>query len=161
MNKKGFTLIELLAVIVVLGIVLVFTAPNFLDIFKNSKTKSEEAFVKELSKNIDIYIPLYNNEISFGSYGTFNKPGQGNVDVKKGTIKIKDIIDANIMSTSDYVNPGNKDALCAKETEIEVYKDSDFVYCYKIPKESIGCLTQEYLDSIEDNYYVVDTCTWE
>ena len=46
------------------------------------------------------------------------------------------------------------------KTEIEIYKDSDFVYCHKIEKESLGCLSEKYKSTISGDY-VVNTCTWE
>ena len=53
MNRKGFTLIELLAVIVILGIILTFAVPSITNIYKESKLKTEEMFLNELSKSID------------------------------------------------------------------------------------------------------------
>lgn len=38
MNKKGFTLVELLAVIAILAILVVILVPNFVDMFKESKS---------------------------------------------------------------------------------------------------------------------------
>ena len=49
MNRKGFTLIELLAVIVILGIILTFAVPSITNIYKESKLKTEEMFLNELS----------------------------------------------------------------------------------------------------------------
>ena len=74
MNRKGFTLIELLAVIVILGIILVFVTPNILEVYKNSKLKSEEIFVDRVSQPIDSYIKLKSDDIVFTKVeGTFTK----------------------------------------------------------------------------------------
>ena len=56
----------------------------------------------------------------------------------------------------DYVNEKIDSELNAK---IEVYKDSDYVYCHKIKKDSLGCLSDEYKNSITGEY-VIDTCVW-
>lgn len=164
MNRKGFTMIELLAVIVVLGIVLVITFPNMTDVFKSSKLKSEEAFVERISQSIDSYVTLNSSNITFEKQdGTANKNygGSGHsVNVYKGTITMNTIISSNIITGKDYKNPGNENVECNVNAEIEVYRDSDYVYCHKIKKDSLGCLTDEYKNTI-DSDYIVDTCTWE
>lgn len=163
MNRKGFTMIELLAVIVVLGIVLVITFPNMTDVFKSSKLKSEEAFVERISQSIDSYVTLNSSYIDFFEYGTAQKHYGGSdhsVNVYKGTITMNTIISSNIITGKDYKNPGNENVECNVNAEIEVYRDSDYVYCHKIKKDSLGCLTDEYKNTI-DSDYIVDTCTWE
>lgn len=163
MNRKGFTMIELLAVIVVLGIVLVITFPNMTDVFKSSKLKSEEAFVERISQSIDSYVTLNSSNITFEKQdGTANKNYGGSdhsVNVYKGTITMNTIISSNIITGKDYKNPGNENVECNVNAEIEVYRDSDYVYCHKIKKDSLGCLTDEYKNTI-DSDYIVDTCTW-
>ena len=162
MNRKGFTMIELLAVIVVLGIVLVITFPNMTDVFKSSKLKSEEAFVERISQSIDSYVTLNSGSIGFFEYGPANKNYGGSdhtVNIYKGTITMNTIIGSNIITGKDYKNPGNENVACNKNAEIEVYRDSDYVYCHKIKKDSLGCLTDEYKNTINSDY-IVDTCTW-
>lgn len=162
MNRKGFTMIELLAVIVVLGIVLVITFPNMTDVFKSSKLKSEEAFVERISQSIDSYVTLNSSSIGFFEYGTAEKNYGGSdhtVNIYKETITMNTIISSNIITGKDYKNPGNENVACNKNAEIEVYRDSDYVYCHKIKKDSLGCLTDEYKNTINSDY-IVDTCTW-
>lgn len=168
MNKKGFTMIELLAVIVVLGIVLIITFPNISDIFKGSKLKSEEAFMDRISQSIDSYVTLNSSNITFDKQaGTFEKflgteKQTVTVDVYKETITMQDIIDEGIITQNDYKNPGNENEKCNENAEIEVYRDSDYVYCHKIKKDSLECLTQDYIDKNKvSEEYIVNTCTWE
>lgn len=163
MNRKGFTMIELLAVIVVLGIVLVITFPNMTDVFKSSKLKSEEAFVERISQSIDSYVTLNSSSIGFSPDGIAQKNYGGSdhsVNVYKKTITMNTIIGSNIITGKDYKNPGNENVACNVNAEIEVYRDSDYVYCHKIKKDSLGCLTDEYKNTINSDY-IVDTCTWE
>ena len=80
------------------------------------------------------------------------------ITYQKGTIKVSNIIDSGILTQKDFINPGNKEKTC-EDAQIEVYKDSDFVYCYKVAKDSLGCLTDEYKNKITDNY-VINTCAW-
>ncbi len=161
MNRKGFTLIELLAVIVLLGLVLVFTIPNITDTYKKSKLKTEKIFVDKLSDVIEGHIKLNSSELAFTFDGRAQKDGQtGTVDIYKSTITIQNIINGNLLSETDYINAGNKETKCNVNAEIEVYKDSDYVYCHKLKKESLGCLTTEYKNSIITEY-AIDTCIWE
>jgi len=163
MNRKGFTLIEVLAVIIILGIILVFVVPSIMDIYKNSKLKSEEIFIKRLSQSIDSYVKLNNDEITFTDGGTANKTEEGSsyqVTLVKGTISVQDIIDSKLLSNENYINAGNKEASCnINDNIIEVYKDSDYVYCYKVQKESLECLTNEY-KAFLNSTYAIDTCMW-
>lgn len=161
MNRKGFTLIELLAVIVVLALILVITFPNLTNVFKNSKLKNEQIFVDRLSQTIDSYVSLNSDQITFEDCGTGTKTGSnGTVSIYKGTITVQNIINDKLITAEDYINPGNKEVQCNKNAEIEVYRDSDYVYCHKVKKDALDCLSKEFKDSITGDY-VIDTCVWE
>lgn len=164
MNRKGFTLIELLAVIVVLGLVLLISVPIISDAYTKSKIKSEEVFVDRLTQAIDSYVKLNSDTINFNENGTgtktVNEKDTYNITYQMGTIDIQKIIDDGILTQKDFVNAGNKDATCNTTAKIEVYKDSDFVYCYKVHKDSLGCLTKEYKSTIKGDY-AIDTCEWK
>lgn len=164
MNRKGFTLIELLAVIVVLGLVLLISVPIISDAYTKSKIKSEEVFVDRLTQAIDSYVKLNSDTINFNENGTgtktVNEKDTYNITYQMGTITINDIINDGILTQKDFVNAGNKDATCNTTAEVEVYKDSDFVYCYKVHKDSLGCLTKEYKSTIKGDY-AIDTCEWK
>lgn len=164
MNRKGFTLIELLAVIVVLGLVLLISVPIISDAYTKSKIKSEEVFADRLTQAIDSYVKLNSDTINFNENGTgtktVNEKDTYNITYQMGTIDIQKIIDDGILTQKDFVNAGNKDATCNTTAKIEVYKDSDFVYCYKVHKDSLGCLTKEYKSTIKGDY-AIDTCEWK
>ncbi len=165
MNRKGFTLIELLAVIVVLGLVLVVTIPSITSAYKNSKIKSEEVFVDRLTQAIDSYVKLNSDTMSFSCKsdrceGRKTENGKEyDITYQKGVITINDIIKDGILTQKDFVNAGNKETSCDTSAEVEVYKDSDFVYCYKMKKDSLKCLTDTYKENIGD--YAIDTCVWK
>ena len=161
MNRKGFTLIEFLAVTVVLGLVVLISVPIISDAYTKSKIKSEEVFVDRLTQAIDSYVKL--NEIEYKSTGNGKKTENGkeyDITYQKGTITIQKIIDDGILTQKDFVNAGNKDATCNTDAEVEVYKDSDFVYCYKMKKDNLNCFTEAYKKTIEGDY-VIDTCVWK
>ena len=161
MNRKGFTLIELLAVIVVLGLVLLISVPIISDAYTKSKIKSEEVFVDRLTQAIDSYVKLNSDTINFNENGTgtktVNEKDTYNITYQMGTITINDIINDGILTQKDFVNAGNKDATCNTTAKIEVYKDSDFVYCYKMEINSLNCLTDAYK---KNKKYAIDTCEW-
>lgn len=161
MNRKGFTLIELLAVIVVLGLVLLISVPIISDAYTKSKIKSEEVFVDRLTQAIDSYVKLNSDTINFNENGTgtktVNEKDTYNITYQIGTIDIQKIIDDGILTQKDFVNAGNKDATCNTTAEVEVYKDSDFVYCYKMEIDSLNCLTDAYK---KNKKYAIDTCEW-
>ena len=160
MNRKGFTLIELLAVIVVLGLVVLISVPIISDAYTKSKIKSEEVFVDRLTQAIDSYVKL--NEIEYKSTGNGKKTENGkeyDITYQKGTITIQKIIDDGILTQKDFVNAGNKETSCNIYAEVEVYKDSDFVYCYKMKKDNLKCFTDTYKENIGD--YAIDTCVWK
>ena len=167
MNRKGFTLIELLAVIVVLGLVTLISVPIISDAYTKSKIKSEEVFADRLTQAIDSYVKLNSDTMSFSCNSdrcegtkTVNEKDTYNITYQMGTITINDIINDGILTQKDFVNAGNKDATCNTTAKIEVYKDSDFVYCYKVHKDSLGCLTKEYKSTIKGDY-AIDTCEWK
>ena len=166
MNRKGFTLIELLAVIVVLGLVTLISVPIISDAYTKSKIKSEEVFADRLTQAIDSYVKLNSDTINFNENGTgtktVNEKDTYNITYQMGTITINDIINDGILTQKDFVNAGNnnKNVSCEPNAEVEVYKDSDFVYCYKVHKDSLGCLTKEYKSTIKGDY-AIDTCEWK
>lgn len=165
MNRKGFTLIELLAVIVVLGLVVLISVPIISDAYTKSKIKSEEVFVDRLTQAIDSYVKLNSDTINFNKSGkgrkTVNETDTYEVTYQMGTIDIQKIIDDGILTQKDFVNAGNnnKNVSCNTDAEVEVYKDSDFVYCYKMKTDSLKCLTDAYKDKIGD--YTINTCEWK
>ena len=170
MNKKGFTLIEMLSVIVILAIVLVVTIPSSVEAYKKSKLKTEETFVERLSQVVAEYTSLNADTLRFEYMDDVVKPGEKNdVSVYMANASFQNLIDQKLIKSSDYSNPNNKDQECNTSARIEIYKDSDFVYCHRVKANELNCLTTDYIDYIkkqsnnveEENPYVIDTCIWE
>ena len=155
--------------IVVLGLVLLISVPIISDAYTKSKIKSEEVFADRLTQAIDSYVKLNSDTMSFSCNSdrcegtkTVNEKDTYNITYQMGTITINDIINDGILTQKDFVNAGNnnKNVSCEPNAEVEVYKDSDFVYCYKVHKDSLGCLTKEYKSTIKGDY-AIDTCEWK
>ena len=199
MNRKGFTLVELLAVIVLVALVLAIAIPTSIVSYKKAKLKTEDVFVKRLSEVVEDYISLGSQELLEGDKfqfqqlsGNYRKTDTGiglaedwnNYKVYKTTktVAIEDLIKQNLLFEAKYINPNNKNYsyikdgithnTCNLDAEIEIYKDSEAVYCHKIRFNSLGCLTEDYKEVIRkeqeieigdtnyDNPYVIDTCVW-
>lgn len=171
MNKKGFTLIELLAVIVILALVLIITIPSLTGVYKNAKLKSEKAFVERLSQAIDSYITLNSELIDSWSYvGEKTKVGEKTpVDVYSATINVDNLINNELFTEEDFINPSTKKKCNSEDFKITIYKDSDYVYCYRVIAEDNKCLSNDYLSSNEiirirgdrdTENYIIETCNW-
>lgn len=143
-NNNGFTLIELLAVLVILAIISVIVFPTVYGNLDNSKDKNEEIFKGRLTDSVESYITTDINNFHFSS----NKVG----DVTKGTgeniytanvyeitdnITLQNLVDKSLLSLP-IKNPKNN-AECLVDTKVKIYRDSDYVYCFKI--ENMNCLT--------------------
>lgn len=173
MNKKGFTLIELLAVIVVLGLVLIISVPNLTDVYKNSKLKTEEIFIDKLSKKIEEYIDFNKDTWSFekepdpkikrvSNYKTTE------VTVWKKETSFQDLLDSKLVTKGDFIDPNTKKNCYEGNNNgtIEVYKDTDYVYCFVVRIKSFNieetsCLSDDYLNKYTMGDEIINTCPWD
>ena len=75
-------------------------------------------------------------------------------------------MDDNIITNTDFINPNNKEVTCSIDAEIEVYRDSDYVYCHKVKVDALKCLSEDYRDKLAEDQktndpYAIDTCVWK
>lgn len=145
MNNKGFTLTELLATIVVLAIVVGITVGIVNVNFGKTKKNTEEVFVDTIKDAMDMYLDSNAKELNFTTVCTneLNKT-HGTVKVYKAVTNFSNVINSDYhpITQSDLVNPGNDGVACsnADGIEINIYRDDDYVYYYKISKSEFGCL---------------------
>lgn len=158
MNNKGFTLTELLATIVVLAIVVGITLGIVNVNFGKTKKSTEEVFVGTIEDAMNMYLDSNAKELNFTMMCTnkLNKT-HGAVNVYKVVTNFSNVINSDYhpLTQSDLVNPGNDDTACsnASNIEINIYRDDDYVYYYKINKSEFGCLLNtsgEYSSVISD-----------
>lgn len=158
MNNKGFTLTELLATIVVLAIVVGITLGIVNVNFGKTKKSTEEVFVGTIEDAMNMYLDSNAKELNFTTMCTnkLNKT-HGSVNVYKVVTDFSEVIDSEYhpITQSDLVNPGNKEVSCSDASliEINIYRDDDYVYYYKINKSEFGCLLNtsgEYSSVISD-----------
>ena len=167
MNRKGYTFIELLGVIVLLGIVLVISIPSITGALKGSRVKSEEVFLDKLSDTIDSYVTMNSNELAF----TYIKDGNKTDNRGSNTVKIyrakinnseitmQNIINNGLITVSDFKDPAFGDE-CNESATVEIYRDSDYIYCHRIEVEDLDCLSDDYKDEHPSDY-AINTCIWE
>ncbi len=166
MNRKGFTLVEVLATIVIISILGVVAYTGVTNYIKTSKEKAEDKFLDEIKSEIDSYISLNSadfkkvgNTISFdkivvkkgGTSETNQAEVKKNVDAwqvrKNGKNLTFDDLITNLKMTDKFQNP-NTGEICSNNIEIEIYKDSDYVYYYCVNmKEAQGCPSSKNIDT--------------
>ena len=156
MNRKGFTLVELLATIVILGIVVGLTVAISSGAFNNAKKNTEDIFVKTVTDALDVYLDSDARSLSFNtnaSVCTLSKT-HGNVRVYKALIDTNfdgtflSVINSkyNPITKTELVNPANKgndNYQCFSNDNygtLNIYRDDDYVYYYKIDKADFKCL---------------------
>lgn len=151
MNEKGFTLVELLATLVILGIVVGITIVGININYRETKQKTEEIFVSTLEDALKIYLDSNAKSLTFGANSV--------CDLHKthGIVKLYravDILTFNSVIGSDYspilasdmVNPANKDDenyQCNVDASVSIYRDSDYVYYYKVSRNGLTCLNNK------------------
>lgn len=170
MNRKGFTLIEVLATIVIISILGVVAYGGVTNYIKTSKEKAEDKFLDEIKSEIDSYISLNSADFKMvGDKKSFEKQvvskggtsKTNQAEVKKeaffwqvkiggtGNLTFGDLIN-NLKMTDKFQNP-NTDGICSNNIEIEIYKDSDYVYYYCVNmKEAEGCPSSKNIDTRSD-----------
>lgn len=174
MNNKGFTLIELLAVIIVLAIVSSITIMAVNGSYSNAKVKSERVFINNVTKAVEAYI----DENMTSGWGGVSRVGEYekykieknecddsttycDVDVYKRSFPFQKVIDSGYLKKDEVVNPNNDNSCYDDSTEVMVYRDSDYVYCFMV---KLGCLGKQKTNSSDetetDNFYdgVINTC---
>lgn len=145
MNKKGFTLVELLATLVILGIVIGIVVIGVVGSLKNAKNKTEDVFAGTLEDALDIYLDSDAKKLNFSNINVciLNKT-HGSVKVYKSTnsLTFNDIINSTYspLQLSDLVNPANEDVACNSSVVVNIYRDEDYVYYYKVNKDGFNCL---------------------
>lgn len=156
LNRKGFTLVEVISVVVILGILVVISFPIVTGLFESSEERSEKIFVEEVSRIIDGYVSLEGIQLQYIYAGEKEKCDNDddsnscyevNVYKNQGSITFQNIINSGLMVENDLINPNDK-VLCNVNNTIEIYRDSEYVYCYKAKLDCVG----------SDDEFDIDTC---
>ncbi len=107
-SKKGFTLVELIVIIVIIGVILVFTLPNITSVLERNKKEQMIADAK------DMVDKAKNKMIKTADYPTGS-------DCK--SFKLSDIDEREEIKTSPYGNSYNRNSsnveICLKSNQYE------------------------------------------
>lgn len=145
MNKKGFTLVELLATLVILGIVTSLTIIGLNINTNNTKKKTEEIFIGTIKDAIKMYLDSDARKLKYDiEVCTISKALNDSVKVyKTSSVTLDTIINSKYspLLNEDLVNPNNEDANCNINASVDIYRDEDYVYYYKMKKGELNCLT--------------------
>ena len=145
MNKKGFTLVELLATLVILGIVTSLTIIGLNINTNNTKKKTEEIFIGTIKDAIKMYLDSDARKLKYDiEVCTISKALNDSVKVyKTSSVTLDTIINSKYspLLNEDLVNPNNEDANCNINASVDIYRDEDYVYYYKMKKGDLNCLT--------------------
>ena len=162
LNNKGFTLVEVISVILIIAILAGFVIPSVFGYFDTSKEKSEEIFVKEMARVIENYVALNGRNISYdmanpiavekcdpllGDSSCVNVNAYRNETTNK--ITFNDLISEGLIQDGDIINP-KTNMECSLDTEIVVYRDDDYVYCFMTT-----------LDCVDAPNNKINTCLFE
>ena len=151
-KKNGFTMVELLATLVILGIVITIVIITVSNSFGNAKNKTEEVFIKTIEDAMTIYLDSDARKLNYSVVAGELRKSRGTVKIYKGnkvdggTLTFNDVINSEYrpINVVDLVNPANEKVQCFEGTPadipIAIYRDSDYVYYYKIEKEAVNCL---------------------
>ncbi len=150
-KKNGFTLVELLATLVILGIVLTLVIVSVNANFDNAKKKTQDVFIKTIEDALSIYLDSDAKNLTYTQSVRTIKKSHGNATLYKASqnLTFKNVINSSFspITTADLVNPANEKVKCNENAKIEIYRDSDYIYYYKVAKSAFNCLVVESGDS--------------
>lgn len=161
-NNKGFTLIELLVTIIILGLISTVSIVTITSYYEKSKEKANESFSKQLKNHIEDYIALRGSK-HFSSQSTVEAKEKcykdidgvekcDSVTLYHATSNPPTVEDIEGYTNKKIINPSNNIECTNDNINISLYRDSDYVYCFKV--EAIGttsCINAS-IDTCESLY---------
>ena len=115
--KKGFTLIELLAIFVMLGAILLFSAPQITSMLKKGDDEAYESFKKNIYEATEAYV--FEEKIIIDNSSSKN-------------IYVKDMLNSGYLKSS-LTNPKtNKKLSSMTNAKVLVKKNSDGILSFEL-----------------------------
>lgn len=86
----------------------------------------------------------------------------------KDDINFQELLESKLVTKGDFIDPNTKKNCSEGNGIIEVYKDTDYVYCFVVRKKSFNieetsCLSDDYLNKykMDDESQIINTCPWD
>ena len=157
LNNKGFSLVELLAVVVILGILVVFMYPSVNKFINDNAEENYKKLITTVETAAKMYITDHKYKIVLDGNNIVSINGQ---EITDGNIPISILVsEGNIKTTKEnmIINPKNKEeCLDMNVSYINVLYDSEtkeFKYGYSdadSPEEKAKKLKFEWVDKKTD-----------
>lgn len=155
LNNKGFTLLEMMLVIVVLSIIMAIAVPSLYGYLDQSKDSSERVFIDEMEEVISDFISLrtlsfQNTSETISFYKCDNPCSDDDVcrrsiatRVNFGSeVTLNDVASSGLVNAGDLINP-KTEAKCNLNVPIQIYKDNDSVFCFRMKASGSDCLNED------------------
>ena len=155
LNNKGFTLLEMMLVIVILSIIMAITVPSLIGYFDQSKDTSEQVFMDEMEDVVSNFISLrmlgFQPTSQTISFYKCDNPCLDETDCRQSLatkvnlgreVTLNDVANAGVVNAGDLINP-KTEKKCNLNTLVDIYKDSDSVYCFMIEADGSDCLSED------------------
>lgn len=121
--RKGFTLIELLAILTVLGIIILVSAPSIMETNKKSQENDYTEYKHTVEKAAEVYLETHSENF----YNVKSTNGS------KATIKSEDLVSLGYIQGS-LQNPKTKVKIIEEASYVEVKNNNGTLeYTYILP----------------------------
>ncbi len=121
--RKGFTLIELLAILTVLGIIILVSAPSIMETNKKSQENDYTEYKHTVEKAAEVYLETHSEKF----YNVKSTNGS------KETIKSEDLVSLGYIQGS-LQNPKTKVKIIEEASYVEVKNNNGTLeYTYILP----------------------------
>lgn len=132
MKKNGFTLVEILAVLVLVSVIAIISAPSIINYINGNKEEISEVTKKLIATGTDLYIDNYKPDY---------KPDLG----KEYCVTLNDVVNAG------YLDSPIIDSVSGEEVDLNKFVQLTYYY-----NKSLGQYVSDYniVDSCENKHYI-------
>lgn len=160
MKNKGFTLVELLAVIIIMMVIATIVITSAFSIVNSNKEEQYDVLITEVKQAVKLYLnDNYENYVVGKEFKYLSVRFLNDNSCSKIYIKLKDLVDSNLIKESSLVNPkDNKNISLEKYVEV-YYKNSDLEISREFSDTSKPYCDNSNVvyDSNSKNYYIGNT----
>ncbi len=171
MKNKGFTLVELLAVIIVMSVIAAIVVTSAYSIVKSNRDEQYDVLITEIKQAVRLYLnDNYENYVVGREFNHLPVRVLNDNDCSKIYIKLKDLVDANLLKESNLIDPTNNKNINI-EKYIEVYYENsdltisrDFIDTPKNYCDNTNIIydsnSKSYYMNTDNNYVSLNNQLW-